>query len=1041
MTDSAFRMLAVNMGNYGLSEDKFHEDGTVNSKYLIRPSAYRKDTPGSTPMKQINYGIDTRSIIDAEFADRQEKTYRNFWSRMRANSLFTLDEEDNEGLTEFFFRMMPFGRAFTAWGREELFDDNEKILGLPKEFVKEGIATGLAFFGGVILRTGLRALPKLTGGAGAELYGKWMKMQQAARMGKEGLRQATHRTLAESTLYFGLGTSAGLVTEGNIEDALKEGGAWAVGPALGTVLSPVLRGASRQGTRIYNRSGEALKKIPFVEEWLIPPMETLVAAQERVMKATGIKLTPVRESKAYALRKIQEKADEWDSALRAIKEPVPKEFRIPMTLLLMQRTDDNVFKAVQKTFNIPEKVMVSMKRDVKYMRNAFDEVGSEMVNAGLMSKITLEKHIGKYYPHVTEHPGFKAFQKKIDAYAAKGKKVSYKELELDMSRMKQSVMQNMTPEMRLEFGLDTRVYTVAPREILREWTDIHINNMLHEINGSGLVLNPVMRVGELKRKGFRSLKNEKLPGFEDYWVQKDLFQALNKVQDPKERLRLTVKAFAEKNQSFASNNPKAHKSVLSKHEEYGKWMRKDGRTGQREFVHLPDDKTLYGPLAGKIVHPALLAEFKGWEKFTDNTTFNSLWKYYKQGLSTWKGAVTVWNLRYHVRNPITNMLLNHMRGMPFWNVDYYWRGLKETIRAKRGKGSAIFDTMIEGGMWNSSIVAGELGGNIDNISLKGAPITGLGQWFKQRFSRFNGKLGKLVQFEEQWAKVSKYMWNVEQLGMDTKDAVADAISSTFNYGEVPRAVRDMNNIVPFLTFPYKSFRMTAETLAKAPWRFTTIIAPFMAVNQAAIASAGITDEEYGRLKHEMPEYMQKGWYFMLPERDKKGRMQWVDYGYMLPFGDFIQNGTLSMKSIDRNNPLAAIVSDIRRNRDWLDRPIHTGWDPPASKVMKSTMHVWNSIMPSMIGRDIRKVHQTYRDVDPNALTPYQVGARQFGITVRPKSEADMHRSHYYNMLREKSEISKGFRKDLFRAKSDKEREKLVDKRRKMLKKLMEEYRR
>jgi len=394
---------------------------------------------------------------------------------------------------------------------------------------------------------------------------------------------------------------------------------------------------------------------------------------------------------------------------------------------------------------------------------------------------------------------------------------------------------------------------------------------------------------------------------------------------------------------------------------------------------------------------------------------------YTPVLHRWKAFKTIWSPAMHVRNPISNMFLNHLGGLPFWRTDVYARAVKEIEIKTFGKaGRGLFNEAKELGLFKQSLVVGELGILADDIAQ--GTKKGFINYIGKRFNQTEKKLGRMFEKEEHIAKYAKYIFNREELGMSKLDAVNDAMKWTFNYSELPQAIKKARNFIPFITFPYKALQVTSEALVNTPWRLHSIVYPFLGFAHANITAAKMTEKDFDDLYLQLPEYMQKGRFFLLPWKDEQNRMQWIDVGYMLPWGDIVNgDGILQLDSFAKQNPFISIAEDLRRNRDWLDRPIWNDWDTPDIKTFKKVEHIWTSVLPSLAGRDIKNLTKTIAG-EPKARTPAQLAAATLvGAKITPRSKQEIRVDAMKRKMAKRGELKRWFNKEMRKPLGAKER--------------------
>jgi hypothetical protein len=300
----------------------------------------------------------------------------------------------------------------------------------------------------------------------------------------------------------------------------------------------------------------------------------------------------------------------------------------------------------------------------------------------------------------------------------------------------------------------------------------------------------------------------------------------------------------------------------------------------------------------------------------------------------------------------------------------------------------------------------------------------------------------LYTFLETWSKASKYRWN-RMAGMEHWDAMTDAVRTTFHYGEVPRGVRlARETIMPFATFQSKVIPSTIENIVRNPWGVLKWYAIPWGITQGALKGLNISESEFEETRKNMPDYMRGGMYMVMPFRDEQGRLQLFNLTWWLPgLGDaseMLNNSGEPGRFMQ--NPAFNLGADIVRNKKGgTDIPVWNDWDAPVLKLGKMVGHMYQSIMPTWMpgfGRDSFPLLPAGPDFNlilealegrPEALTPTQAGAAQFGLRVTPLDESLLAQKRGRRLTRLKGEIEGQMRRELRRSVSDTERESIIQK--------------
>ena len=181
----------------------------------------------------------------------------------------------------------------------------------------------------------------------------------------------------------------------------------------------------------------------------------------------------------------------------------------------------------------------------------------------------------------------------------------------------------------------------------------------------------------------------------------------------------------------------------------------------------------------------------------------------------------------------------------------------------------------------------------------------------------------------------------------------------FNYSDVPIAIdfARQYGVIPFATFPFKAAPYVARTMVENPHR---VLKYNRSVDQFNTWQAG-SPEEAAREIAALPEYVRDRLVLRMPWRDDKGRAQYVDLSYFLPWF-VIQDLVRSLKPGEGENegvlprdgmftpPLLALYNGFARNEDTLGRTLVTDDMTTGEKAERMGRFLWETIVPpDMLG--------------------------------------------------------------------------------------------
>jgi len=421
-----------------------------------------------------------------------------------------------------------------------------------------------------------------------------------------------------------------------------------------------------------------------------------------------------------------------------------------------------------------------------------------------------------------------------------------------------------------------------------------------------------------------------------------------------------------------------------------------------------------------------------------HNTFN------KWFMTPWKTAKIIMRPATHIRNTMTNAMLNHIGGMPFWRMDLYIDAAKGMKAGAKSYKQFSREVGLGGTFTVDDIVRVSEGLKYDSTI----------------FDRMLNLHDKITAFprsiynaEEHLFKYAKYLHNMEK-GMKHKDASWDAMKWTFNYGEVTRATAFMrSNLAPFFTWQSKILPLMAESFTKNPVQWMGMIAMYKGLNHLAYQNLDITDDEYEYIDRIMPEYIKGGMFFPVPWRDQDGRLQFLNLTYMLPgFGDLSemkQHPALGLIS----NPLLSMYAMWTTEKKFSGAPVCFDWEPWPVRMAKKTSAIWETLVPAPLpgGTDFEMVVKTFTEralpamgvgEEPmfnKSLTPLQAMSSFFGMKITPGDEREWKRVSTAIFSSELNQMKSQMVKEMRESQSDIERLNIRSKYRKLFLEYREKY--
>lgn len=396
-------------------------------------------------------------------------------------------------------------------------------------------------------------------------------------------------------------------------------------------------------------------------------------------------------------------------------------------------------------------------------------------------------------------------------------------------------------------------------------------------------------------------------------------------------------------------------------------------------------------------------------------------------ITPWKTWKVIDRPAAWVRNGLTNLMLNHMSGMPFWRQDLYKASLKGMA-----SGSAE---------WKEFKKITGTGGNfsVEDVFKMNEGMK-YGSNMMDKILTYHDKVQKpfrsLYSAEESMFKFAKYLHNLEK-GMPKKQAAWDAVEATFNYGEVTRATAfTRSNIAPFFTWTSKAIPKVWGWMTEHPVQAASMLTLYQGMQSEAIRRVGMDDEEWKQFNKMLPEYIQQGMFFVLPWRDQDQRLQMLNLTYIIPgFGDLNELMAHPAAAII-GNPLVSIASALTTNRKFSGVPIYYEWEPVATRTQKMLAHLWETLVPAPFigGTDYKMLKNAYEanfgnefQRTPQDLTPGQAVSSFVSGKITPVDIPETERKWGAKVKMQKSEARQDFLREARKVRSQEQMDSLIKK--------------
>jgi len=257
-------------------------------------------------------------------------------------------------------------------------------------------------------------------------------------------------------------------------------------------------------------------------------------------------------------------------------------------------------------------------------------------------------------------------------------------------------------------------------------------------------------------------------------------------------------------------------------------------------------------------------------------------------------------------------------------------------------------------------------------------------------------------------------------GAGLADAASEARKVLYDYSEVSKAVGAMRRGVvlgsPFITFTAKTIPRVAEAAIRHPvafWKYPVI---FGAMGAYAADKLGFDEKGYANFLKQMPDYVRKGAFLLLPTRDRKGNPQFLDFTYLLPWGnlsDIVTNLTGASREptqaikqfLGPGGNIFAAFAPALTGQDPKDpftgRTVYRRGDTGAAKLQKGISYAGRALLSPMVpgipgifegGYDFQRVSDAIRgvaqgpDKEPMSV-PAALSASLLGLKTSPINPA------------------------------------------------------
>lgn len=410
-----------------------------------------------------------------------------------------------------------------------------------------------------------------------------------------------------------------------------------------------------------------------------------------------------------------------------------------------------------------------------------------------------------------------------------------------------------------------------------------------------------------------------------------------------------------------------------------KWASKMWAEGLHKKA-LPDTKA-YGALRGKHLPKRIYDDVT--EMVRIRGDFEGL---YDSLIGGWKLGKVVWNPATHFRNMFSNSVLLDLSG-----TGHAQQAKLLAQLAKEIKGNTKEWQNIRKYFGRTTLATGELMDDLlKQVRTKDTGLRWAVNRINSRLSKISKKPAQIYEHEEIIAKGIKYL-EQRNKGRTVIQSVKEGNKWLFDYGDLTRWEKLIaRRIMPFYTFPRKAIPRVIEAAAKNP--YTLAKYPLMAwtLQKYSMAKLEITDADYGKLQKTLPDYMKQGSYLLMPYRDANGDLRFLDWTYLIPWGNIAEIQSRGTMDVFFSNPMIQFVGDIQRNKSsFTDREIWKGTDTKQEKTYKGLEHFWKMATPSLSPKGLYwdKLKEaalgTPSKYGKKRLMPETVAHTVFGVRTQP----------------------------------------------------------
>lgn len=622
-----------------------------------------------------------------------------------------------------------------------------------------------------------------------------------------------------------------------------------------------------------------------------------------------------------------------------------------------------------------EAVPQKYRTQTKFYRDRLDELGSKLVDKGVLHPETYEKNKGKYLPrlylmHLIEHEGITGGGMRANMSWARKRN------------------QDLSLEARTAKGEITHPSVSVSTALMRLARDNAVLDYLGQIYENDEWARPRSLVEWQGKKVTPQWLLAEAEEIDSRLGKKDRAGTMEKIEPEK----------AAGMREIATRMREAAHTV------------EETDYDSKEWKQLPNTRQ-YGALRGAWVRNQIADDITGMTDFVQDASWAAQLLGDKNSAvvrlgQMWKAAKVPWNISAQARNGVSNMIQsNFIGGVPLRRVIPELISMAKEIKSN----GPNWQMAKKWGMTHGTMAESELHALADMVS-KGIHITDTNPSALAKvgltLARINQKVTGAYGGIEAMFKAVVMKDAIQRRGMAPNKAAQLANMAIGDYSAVPPSIKYLRNAplgMPFITWQYVMLPAMAKTiLTKQGAARALPYVAFMAAVPAIVASMnGLKGDDPDRLRMALSDALRRqNNMFLMPYKDQNGRWQFVDLGYFFPWQmpmDVATNSaTGEFKQVTRSlnlfsHPVINVLTALNTGIDpFTQRPIADKRDPLNKQVMDVVGYVWSLAMPSVLanygaaGKALDKLNGTgmnrYGEPTPDWT---QIGARLFGVNIYP----------------------------------------------------------